>query len=118
FDEFRDAYAGHDELAEPLSLECPYPEALHPRLAQGAAALTISTFGNLAKLAEEECFQRPSVLASPTLTGDIGETGSARFDVENCVIELSSPTEFSSDCLGKKYFAEGKVTVRGSKVVS
>ncbi len=119
FEAFRDSYACTEDLVTPLTYECPLSQSLHPKLAQGAAQLTISTFGNVAKLAEEECFKLPSVLASPTLTGAVGEAGgSARYDVENCVIELPAATEFSSDCLGKRYFAEGKVTVSGSKVVS
>lgn len=118
-EEFRAAYACHEDLAEPLSFECPYDGFLYPQLAQGAAALTISTLGNLAKLAEARCFSLPSVLASPTLTGEVGESGgSARYVVENCVIDLPSPTEFAQDCSGRTYFAEGKVTVSGTKVVS
>lgn len=118
-DEFRDSYACHEDLVMPLSFDCPLEEVLHPKLAQGAAALTISTFGNLAKLAEAICFQRPSVLASPTLTGEVGEAGgSARYDVENCVIDVPAGTEVSSDCDGKQFLAAGKVTVSGSKVVS
>lgn len=117
-DEFRASYACAEDLAEPLSYECAYEDVLYPKLAQGAAALTISTFGNLAKLAEAKCFSLPSVLASPTLTGAVGESGgSARYDVENCTIEFPTPTEFARDCNGRTYFAEGKVTVSGSKVV-
>jgi hypothetical protein len=114
-EEFAAAYACTEDLAVPVRYECA---SLGPALAQGAAQLGISTFGNLVKLADERCFSQPHVLEDVAVTGDVGHAGgSARYAVTACAIDLPERTAIAQDCLGKVTYAEGRVVVSGAKVL-
>lgn len=111
--DFEGSFACAEELAQPLSFECA---ALGPKLAAGAAPLSIRNFGNIAKLAEERCFANAT---NPTITGDMGMNGGqARWDVSSCVIDLPSRVTVSTDCLGTKTEAQGRIVVSGSKTIT
>lgn len=115
---FEEGYACTPDLAQPVSYVCG---DLTPRLADGAARLTVKTFGTIVSLidANDACgFSAGSVLAAATPEGTVGGAGKLSFAVENCVVELPADTELSADCTGAKTLGGGKVTVSGTKVLS
>ena len=118
-DEYLESYACIEDLAQPISYDCP---DLRPRLAQGVAQLTVSTYGNVAKIVDKNTncgFKSPAVIAARQSTGPLGQDGgSIRYAVDNCRIDFDGPTLIATDCNGKETYAEGTVWVTGSKTVS
>jgi hypothetical protein len=117
--DFERGFMCKDDLASPLSYECP---DLTPRFAQGIAQLSILTFGKLTSIVEEnaDCgFSAPAIMDNPTLTGELGYSGGqARYEIsEPCRIEFTETTKVDEDCLGVEAFATGVIEVTGSKVV-
>jgi hypothetical protein len=100
-----------EDLALPVSYECFDPK---PDLAQGASALTVSAFGNIAALVEAQCFTG----ATATVTGEVGrEGGTARYEVD-CVVDLGDGQGLGPSCTGAETIMAGRVRVQGTKVLS
>ncbi|OGQ18252.1 MAG: hypothetical protein A2138_03185 [Deltaproteobacteria bacterium RBG_16_71_12] len=116
--EFAAAYACADDLATPESFECV---DLTPRLADGAARLSIKLLGTVASLldADTSCgFSSAAVQGAATLTGTPGGTGSITFASTACTLTFPANTMLDSDCEGTQTIVQGSVTVTGTKVVA
>ncbi len=119
---FRDSYTcaeANPDLALPVSYECP---SLAPRLAEGAAPLSLQAFGQLVDeidLAEDCGFSAPHILNNPTVTGTLGERGgTATWTISQpCTVTWSQPTVIDEDCNGVKTYALGSVTGTGTKTL-
>lgn len=117
-EDFTASYACTADLADPESFQCA---DLTPRLADGAARLSIKMLGTVASLldADTSCgFSSEAALGAATLDGTPGGDGSLTIGVSGC--ELSFPTEtlLDADCNGTQTRVMGTVTVTGTKVVS
>ncbi|MCC6338171.1 MAG: hypothetical protein IT380_29785, partial [Myxococcales bacterium] len=116
---FASSWACTADLKQPVDFACP---SLRDRVAQGAARMTVKLFGRLADLFDEDTscgFASPAVLASPVLTGAVGERGgTATWTVAGCTRTFSLPTAVDTDCLGVDTFLTGAVTARGTRTVT
>jgi hypothetical protein len=116
---FRDAYSCKEDITTPVTYECL---PLTPKLAVGAAKLTVNNVGNLmsAIVSDESCgFASAAVISAAQLTGDIGKEGGEvvyRIDIP-CVIDLATKTVLARDCLGETTYAQGKASVTGTMKV-
>jgi hypothetical protein len=116
FETFRNSYACTEDLVVPATFECL---PLTPKLADGAAKLTVNNVGNLISLvvADDRCgFASPSVMNSAVVTGEVGKEGGEvvyRIDTP-CAIDLPLKTPVARDCLGKTTYADGKAYVKGT----
>ncbi|MEZ4316330.1 MAG: hypothetical protein R3F61_02450 [Myxococcota bacterium] len=92
------------------------------KVADGIARLTVRELGGvlIAANGDSTCgFASPDVLASPSVAGELGETGTATWSVEDCTIDLGPElVEISRDCNDVVTYASGKVTVTARKVVT
>lgn len=117
---FTDGFTCTDDLETPIRFDCD--SDVRPRLAQGAAQLTVQQIGKLAKLLDDDArcgFSSAAVKYSPTIVGDVGAPGgSATWSVvEPCVIELPQKTELERDCNGKRSYGQGTVYLTGTKTI-
>lgn len=116
--DFADSYSCTPDLSSPESFECA---DLNPRLADGAARLSVKMLGTIAGLIEADTtcgFSSNAVLTTPTVAGTVGGDGSLTFTVTNCVLTFAALTALSEDCNGDATEVVGSVTVSGTKVVS
>jgi hypothetical protein len=118
-EEFAESFACKPDLALPLSTECI---DLTPRLVDGSARLVVSSFGNLARLFDNDTrcgFSSPGVLSSVSVQGELGYAGAqARFEqTAECVFEFTEKTAIAEDCNGKITYGQGRVAITGSKIV-
>lgn len=117
-DDFTAGYACAADLATPESFECV---DLTPRLADGAARLSIKLLGTVASLldADTACgFSSTAVQGAATLTGTPGGTGSLSFLSTACTLTFPTNTMLDSDCDGVQTVVQGSVTVTGTKVLA
>lgn len=104
-------------LVTPVSYQCA---DMTPRLADGAARLTVKAFGAVAAAiaADTTCgFSATAVAGAPTFSAATGAVGDATFTVSNCTIDLATATAVSTDCNAVETRLLGSVTVSGTKVV-
>ncbi|MBI4819809.1 MAG: hypothetical protein HY791_26280 [Deltaproteobacteria bacterium] len=116
-DQFRASFSCRDGLSDRVRFECE--DGVGPSLAEGAARLTVRSFGQLSDWADkdERCgFSSPAALASAELEGEIGGFGLARFRIEGCALERSEP-HVHTDCRGAETRVSGRVVVSGTKVL-
>lgn len=118
-EKFEAGYACMPDLLTPISYTCA---DLGPKLAGGAARLTVRTLGTITSLvdADRSCgFTSPAVGGRPALTGSPGAEGStATFTISTpCAITLPADTLLSKDCAGVETRGSGMVSVTGTKVV-
>lgn len=116
--DFAAGYACADDLASPESFACV---DLTPRLADGAARLSIKLLGTVASLLEADTacgFSSTAVQGAATLTGTPGGSGSISFTSTACTLTFPANTMLDSDCEGVQTRVEGSVTVTGTKVVA
>jgi hypothetical protein len=114
---FAESYACTPNLATPESFVCA---DLTPRLADGAARLTVKMAGTIAGIldANASCgFAAAAVQQSAILEGVPGGQGSLRLAVTDCEITLPE-TELAADCNGDRTILSGTIRVSGEKVVS
>lgn len=117
-DEFATGYACTDDIASPESFECV---DLTPRLADGAARLTIKMIGTVASLADADAacgFSSEAVQAAGVIDGTPGGEGSLTLTIADCEIAFAELTSLEEDCNGDATTVEGTVTVSGTKTVS
>ena len=114
-DEFANSFACVDDLKLPVEYTCL---PLTPKLADGAAKLTVNDVGNVvqAAVADTHCgFAAAGVVASAELTGDVGhDGGEVVYRVDNCTLDFGAQTQTARDCVGKTSFASGKATITGT----
>lgn len=115
-DEHLASFSCKEDLALPVTYAC---ESLTPRLAQGAAQLTVSAFGNIVSLVDDHCFLVPTRAGLPEVSGEVGRAGAeARYVLdEPCVLDFPTKTPIKEDCHGVVTYAEGRIAVAGEKVV-
>jgi hypothetical protein len=103
------------DLADPVSFSCV---DLNPRLADGAARMSVKTFGTLAGIvnADTTC-GFASASAVPTVTGVPGAAGSVSLAIADCAITLPANTTLAPDCSGNTTTVGGTFTVSGTKVI-
>jgi len=104
-------------MVSPVSYECA---DMTPRLADGAARLTVKIFAAAAGAvaADTSCgFSSTAVAGTPTFSAATGAVGDATFTVTNCTIDLATATAISTDCNDVETRLLGKVTVNGTKTV-
>ncbi len=113
---YLDSIKCNPDLVLPVTYACP---SLKTQLVHGASRLSIKTLGALASLVDSDVrcgFSSPQVLAATAISGTPGGPGSATFTLPApCVISFSTKTEISKDCTGAKQFAQGTVTITGTK---
>lgn len=117
-EDFLASYACAEDLADPLSYVCA---DLTPRLADGAARLSIKMLGTVASLldADTTCgFSSAAAHASATLSGAPGGTGSLTLTVTGCELDFPSETLLDADCAGNQTRVQGSVMVTATKVLS
>ena len=112
-------YACTPDLAQPLTHACA---SIRDVEAQAVAALTVSTFGAVGTLADEDrsCgFASAAVLGAVEVTGTPGRRGGqATYTVATpCRLHFPEPTLISEECGGLKRFARGSVWVTGTKTI-
>lgn len=116
---FRGSFSCVADIAAPVSYQCM---PLTPKLAEGAAKLTVNNVGNVisAMVANDSCgFASAGVIDAAQVTGAIGKEGGEvvyRIDAP-CVIDLPVKTALSRDCLGKTIYGEGKASMTGTMKV-
>lgn len=115
-EEFLTAYTCNDDLTLPVTFECL---PLTPKLAEGAAKLTVNNVGNLVSVlvSDTTCgFASPGVVDNVQLTGQVGKDGGEalyRID-EPCTLSFPVKTAVKRDCLGKTVFVEGTAHITGT----
>lgn len=113
---FVDSFACVDDLELPIEYTC---ESLAPRLAEGAAKLTINTVGNLVSAFSKDTtcgMKSAAVRAAREVTGTVGRDGGTvtyRID-EPCVIDFGEGRELPSDCGGAGPVISGRAAFTGS----
>ncbi|MCC7074335.1 MAG: hypothetical protein IT383_23720 [Deltaproteobacteria bacterium] len=116
--DFAAGYACADDLAVPESFECA---DLTPRLADGAARLSVKMLGTIASLidADTSCgFSSTAVQGAATLAGTPGGTGTITFTSTACTLAFPSMTMLDADCSGVQTMVQGSVTVTATKVIA
>lgn len=115
---FAASYACTKDLKSPVSYVCP---SVADAEAQGMGRLTTNAIGFLTSYLDSDTvcgFSNPEVLATPQLTGKIGERdGTATFTLKACTLTFAEPTVLYTDCQGKEKTAQGKLTVHGTKTL-
>jgi len=113
---YLDSISCDPDLVLPVSYACP---SLKTQLVHGASRLSVKTLGALTSLidADARCgFSSPQVLAAAAITGTVGSDGSVLFTLPApCVISFSTKTAISKDCTGDQQFAQGTVSITGTK---
>lgn len=115
---FAEGYACTADLSSPESFTCA---DLTPRLADGAARLTVKMLGTVAGLIEADTvcgFSSEAVQGAPAVSGATGGDGSLTFTVADCVISFAELTALAADCDDVATTVAGSITVSGTKVVS
>lgn len=91
------------------------------QVAEGVAALSVRQAGAVLLAVENDTqcgFSSPDVLAAPEVDGPLGDTGSATWSVEDCVIDVGpEPLTVSSDCNGVEMQISGRVTISARKTL-
>jgi hypothetical protein len=114
-EDFLASWVCADDLADPISFECL---DLNPRLADGAARMTVKTFGTLAGIVNTDATCGfASATAVPTVTGVPGGAGSISIAITDCEITLPEGTILPADCSDNTTTVGGTFTVSGTKVV-
>lgn len=116
--DFAASYACADDLAVPESFACV---DLTPRLADGAARLSIKLLGTVGSLldADTTCgFSSESVQGAAVLAGTPGGTGTITFTSTACTLAFPSMTMLDADCAGTQTMVQGSVTVTATKVIA
>ncbi|MEW5854775.1 MAG: hypothetical protein AB2A00_38720 [Myxococcota bacterium] len=108
-----------ENLQQPISYACP---SLDPRLAEGAARLSVSLFGALVSAVnkDDRCgFAASDVVAGAELSGEVGQAGgSATFRINTpCTLEHAEDYEVSRDCAGVSTTVKGKAVVTGTRTM-
>ncbi len=115
---FLESYACKDDLATPVDRSCP---PLQDRLAQGASQLSVSMFGTIASVIDDDTrcgFASPTVMASARLMGSVGGEGSVTYTISSaCVQQWAQATAAKTDCHMLERRLQGKVSVTGTKTV-
>lgn len=117
-EDFAASYACTEDLASPESFECV---DLTPRLADGAARLSVKMLGTIASLldADTSCgFSSAAVQTAATLEGTPGGEGALTLSATGCTLSFPEETLLDADCLGTQTRVMGSVTVTGTKVLS
>lgn len=117
-EDFTAAYACTADLADPESFQCA---DLTPRLADGAARLSVKMLGTVASLldADTTCgFSSEAALGAATLEGTPGGDGSLTIGVSGCQLSFPAETLLDADCNGTQTRVMGTVSVTGTKVLS
>jgi len=117
--QFLESFACKPDLATPLSTECV---DVTPRLVDGSARLTVSAFGNLARLFDNDTrcgFASPAVQSAVVVQGQVGHAGAqARYEqTAPCVFEFTEKTAIAEDCNGKITYGQGRVAITASKII-
>lgn len=107
------------DLLLPVSTACP---PVKPRVAQGAAQLTVNLFGQVTDVVDRDTrcgFASDGVEAAVTTRGTVGARGgSAPWTLASpCELSFAEPTVVSTNCLGLQVIMQGKVRVTGTKTV-
>jgi hypothetical protein len=111
------SYACTPDLRLPVAYECGDIEHV---LAEGAARLTIRSFGTLADLLEKDTacgFSSPGVLASARVNGAVGSTGEVTYTVSSCMLSFADNSAADIDCKGATTLVSGRVIASGTKTV-
>ncbi|MEW5853568.1 MAG: hypothetical protein AB2A00_32630 [Myxococcota bacterium] len=114
---FKASYACTADLATPESYQCA---DLTPRIVDGAARLTVKTFGTLASVlnVNHECgFFSDAVLNAAQVTGAVGSEGTAVLTLDNCHLEFRAGTTVNTDCLDVETQLTGVVVANGTKTI-
>ena len=114
---FETGFACTADMQTPVSFEC---EGVGPMLAQGAARLTVRTFGAVLSALDVNTacgFSSRQVLDDTQVLGDIGGIGSIEATVTDCVLEFEPDTVTETSCTGSDTVAQGRVTVSAVKRV-
>ncbi|MBL8949519.1 MAG: hypothetical protein JNK82_01995 [Myxococcaceae bacterium] len=115
---FVDAYACKPDLLTPVSWVCP---SFSEKLAQGAAQLTVSTFGTIGSAVDDDTrcgFAAAATVATARLEGSVGSIGSVTFTLpQPCELKYAQKTAVRTDCHGVARELTGTVTVTGTKTV-
>lgn len=116
---FLETFACKADLAQPVSYDC---RPLEEVIAQGASQLTVSSFGNIVSLIDDNTtcgFANQKVLEAAELTGELGRRdGSATLRItEPCYLTFATKTPVKTDCNGVELYMQGKVAVTGVKTV-
>jgi hypothetical protein len=114
---FLNSFTCNTELASPLSFDCA---DLTPRLADGAARLTVKMFGAVASAvaANTTCgFASAAVGGAAVASGNPGEKGTVTFTVSNCALDFATATAVSSNCTNVETRLVGGATVSGTKTI-
>lgn len=113
---FVETFACVDDLQLPLEYAC---ESLAPRLAEGAAKLTINTVGNLVSAFSKDTtcgMKSAAVRAAREVSGTVGRDGGTvtyRID-EPCTIDFGDGRELPGDCGGAGPVISGRASFTGS----
>ncbi|MEW5851287.1 MAG: hypothetical protein AB2A00_21040 [Myxococcota bacterium] len=108
-----------EDLLLPPTYDCaPLPE----RFAEAGARLTVSTFGKLVSMVNEDTrcgFASAGVKSGVRTDGALGKAGGEAIYTlgQPCTLELTEPTTIATDCLGAETVVQGRVTVTGTKSV-
>ncbi|MFH1811896.1 MAG: hypothetical protein ABIJ09_24370 [Pseudomonadota bacterium] len=114
---FLDSFTCATGLATPLSFECA---DMTPRLADGAARLTVKMFGAVASAvaANTSCgFSSAAVGGAAVASGNPGEKGTVTFTVTGCALDFATATAVSTNCQGVETRLMGGATVSGTKTI-
>lgn len=115
-DVFDASFACTPDLATPVTYECL---PLTPKLADGAAKLTVNDVGNAISIAVADTgcgFASPDAVSHATVTGEVGKDGGEvvyRID-QPCALGFPVKTQIARDCAGKTTYAEGQATITGT----
>lgn len=116
-DAFVDTFACAEDLKLPIAYTC---ESLAPRLAEGAAKLSIQTVGNLVSAFSKDTtcgFKSAAVQAAPELTGEVGrDGGTALFRIDQaCDLDFGPEGRtLPADCSGYSPVVFGRVRFTGN----
>ena len=118
----RTVFAKEFECVEDLELPTTENCSIQPKLAHGAARLSVLTLSTIMQLIaeDENCgFMNDAVIAQTQTSGEIGhDGGSSLSQVEDCVLDFSEPTVIGTDCNGVQTTVQGRAVVSGSKTVA
>ncbi|MDP7038111.1 MAG: hypothetical protein QGI45_03060 [Myxococcota bacterium] len=116
--DYVDSFACTEDLAKPISYECPPEEVL----GVGGARLAVAALGTLAKLlnADESCgFDTENAsLSTQGAEGDGGGTATQQISLSQaCQMRFTEPHLAATDCQGNNTWVSGKVALSGGKTI-
>lgn len=120
-EDFQASWSCQTKYAQPISYDCGLEDTLEPVLADGATRLSIKYFATVASLldADTNCgFSSEAALAAATVTGAVGESGTAQIQATNCTIIVPVEETLEPDCDGVATRVAGSVTVSGTKTLT